>query len=102
MIEGPKVGGNKSELDKSVEASQDDLVHYVGYKPFVVQLLHWTCCCDILSIESDLVLRVSTLDYSTGSQNLEGFWTVASAHALHLPTITCPSISIAGIQKFGS
>ena len=38
-----------------VGISQNDLVYYVWAEPFVVQLLHWTYCCDILSIEPDLV-----------------------------------------------
>src|SRR5882724_10287257 len=32
------------------------------------------------------VLRVSALHYSAGDWVSEGFWTVASAHALHQPT----------------
>jgi len=39
-----------------------------------------------------LVLRVSALHYSTGSQDLEGVWTVASGHVLHQPTIVCLGI----------
>ena len=49
-----------------------------------------------------LLLRVSALHYSTRSQVLEGFWTVASAHALHQPTIAGLSISIVSIHKFGT
>src|SRR5882724_5792318 len=48
------------------------------------------------------MLGVSALHYSTRSWNLEGFWTVASAHVLHLPTIMCPSIFIVSVQNFGS
>ena len=46
------------------------------------------------------VLRVSALHYSAGSWELEGFRTVASAHALHQPTIVGPSISRIVIHKF--
>ena len=55
-----------------------------------------------LSLDIGSVLGVSALHYSTGSWNLEGVQTVGSAHALHQPTIMCPSISIVSIQKFGS
>src|SRR5882724_6406761 len=49
-----------------------------------------------------LMLQVSALHYSAGSQVSEGFWTVASAHALHQPTIAGPSISIINVHKFGT
>src|SRR5882724_2944281 len=42
---------------------------------------------------SSSVLGVSALHYSTGSQ--EGFWTLASAHALHLTTFYL-GLSISG------
>ena len=48
----------------------------------------------------NLLLGVSALHYSTGWSS-KGFQTVASAHALHLPTIMCLSISIVSVQKFG-
>ena len=47
-----------------------------------------------------LLLGVSALHYSTGSLNLEGVQTMASAHALHQPTITHLSISIVSVWKF--
>src|SRR5882724_10645090 len=47
-----------------------------------------------------LVLGVSALHYSTGSQNSEGVWTVASACVLHQPTIMHLSISIVSVWKF--
>ena len=52
----------------------------------------------LMTSEFKCVLGVSALHYSTG--NWEVFWTLASAHALHLTTYyLCPSIS--GVcQKF--
>jgi len=51
--------------------------------------------------EGRVLLRVSALHYSTRSWISEGFWTVASAHVLCLPTIVCLSISIISVQEFG-
>ena len=47
-----------------------------------------------------LVLRVSALHSLAGDQVSEGFLTVASAHALHQPTIVGLSISIINVHKF--
>ena len=41
-------------------------------------------------------------DYSAGSQESEGFQTVASACVLCQPTIAGPSISIVNVHKFGT
>ena len=51
---------------------------------------------------SNLLLWVSALYYSTGRQEFGGVSDRASAHALHLPTIICPSISKVSNQKFRS
>ena len=48
------------------------------------------------------MLGVSALHYSTGSQDSEGVGTVASACALHQPTIAHPGISIVSVWEFGS
>ena len=44
------------------------------------------------SNDSEMLLGVSALHYLTGSQDLEGVWTVASGHVLHQPTIVCLGI----------
>src|SRR5882724_1265357 len=44
--------------------------------------------------DTDYVLGVSALHYSTGSQDSGEVWTVALAHVLHQPTIMCLGISI--------
>src|SRR5882724_1996324 len=58
--------------------------------------------CDALLVPlwCSVLLQVSALHYFIGSWVLEGFWTVASAHALHQPTIAGLSISIISIHKF--
>ena len=48
------------------------------------------------------LLQVSALHYSARDQVTKGFQTVASAHALHQPTIVGPSISRIVIHKFGT
>ena len=48
------------------------------------------------------MLRVSALHYSTGSWDLEGVQTVASAQVLHQPTIAGLSNSLISVLKFGS
>jgi len=48
------------------------------------------------------VLRVSALHYSTGSQNSEGFQTVAFSSCAAPTTIMCLSISIVRFRKFTS
>jgi len=53
--------------------------------------------CHLLMV---LLLRVSALHYLAGDRVMEGFWTVASAHALHQPTIAGPSISRIAVHKF--
>ena len=45
---------------------------------------------------------MSALHYSAGSQELEGFQTVASARVLCQPTIAGLSISIVSVHKFGT
>ena len=54
------------------------------------------------SVCLNLLLGVSALHYSTGRWVSEGFWTVASTHALHQPSIMHLGISIVSVWKFGS
>jgi len=51
---------------------------------------------------ASILLQVSALHYLAGSWVLEGIRTVASACALHQPTIVGPSISIVSVHKFGT
>jgi len=57
---------------------------------------------DSATLHHQALLRVSALHYSAGSWVLEGFRTVASACALHQPTIVGPSISRINVHKFGT
>jgi len=79
-----------------------DECHHTVYKSKVIGL---TLAAELIALSktpSSMLLQVSALHYSAGSQESEGFQTVASAHALCQPTIAGPSISIINIHKFGT
>src|SRR5882724_1311413 len=48
------------------------------------------------------LLQMRALHYLAGDRVTEGFWTVASACALHQPTIVGASISRIVVHKFGT
>jgi len=86
LVQGWVSGLEFPEVTMRVKCSNPAALCVLGCMLTHKMSRRWIC--------SNLLLRVSAQHYSTGSQDLEGVQTAASAHALHQPMITSLGISI--------